>query len=582
MRTARRGSHPSLKADNPSDIRYMLPDRYAITDVPPETIRPMVEWEPMKALILSVPGYLMMSNYLNARNTLLQIAKHASTVTEVWVILESATIQGTMEGLLLDEGMSQEQIDSQMKFIVATFQGAEALINPQQDGINVWLIDSGPLPIVDEAAGTFAFADFRYFHDRVLDDGVPTWLGQNGTTLGLDTNITTYRAPLNTEGGTFQATSDGICFTGDGQLLWMSYDTGQPDYSIMTMPLTELQTHPLAEEVRSIWKQYAGCKDTIFTNSISDDGTLHLDMYLKVVADDTIVIGEYLEPFANDAQEENKARMDETVTFLENYEKQDGGGGFTVKRLIMPGHRSTSEGDVPFTYANSTIVNGLNLWPAYSFPEWEASRDVAQAQWEDALPEHTHIWIDSEELSFWSGAIHCVTRTIPDKTPSLWVDDGTCTDGVCAAPEGGYVDECSPNGIAYEVCYGPNWLCSCNNCDTGCTYEYDPNATVVDGCGDVTYAGCCDGDTLTWCEDAQIETIACGENGTTCGWQAENGFYNCDQTGEDPSGANPIDCGEGASCEPDCTGKVCGDDGCGGTCGTCDGSLPFLLGRRMS
>src|SRR4029079_7623262 len=24
-----------------------------------------------------------------------------------------------------------------------------------------------------------------------------------------------------------------------------------------------------------------------------------------------------------------------------------------------------------------------------------------------------------------------------------------------------------------------------------------------------------------------------------------------------------------SDCQPDCTGKVCGDDGCGGTCGTC-------------
>jgi len=27
----------------------------------------------------------------------------------------------------------------------------------------------------------------------------------------------------------------------------------------------------------------------------------------------------------------------------------------------------------------------------------------------------------------------------------------------------------------------------------------------------------------------------------------------------------------GCICDPDCTGAVCGDDGCGGSCGTCDG-----------
>jgi uncharacterized protein (TIGR03382 family) len=38
--------------------------------------------------------------------------------------------------------------------------------------------------------------------------------------------------------------------------------------------------------------------------------------------------------------------------------------------------------------------------------------------------------------------------------------------------------------------------------------------------------------------------------------------------GEDFSTARPPRCG----CEPACDGRSCGDDGCGGTCGTCDGA----------
>ena len=36
-------------------------------------------------------------------------------------------------------------------------------------------------------------------------------------------NTDTYRMPVNSEGGTFMATSDGYCFTGSGQLYWMSF-----------------------------------------------------------------------------------------------------------------------------------------------------------------------------------------------------------------------------------------------------------------------------------------------------------------------------------------------------------------------
>mgnify|MGYP001445826305 CR=1 FL=1 len=48
--------------------------------------------------------------------------------------------------------------------------------------------------------------------------------------------------------------------------------------------------------------------------------------------------------------------------------------GLTVERIIMPGHRTAQDGNgksyMPFTYINSTFINGLNLWPAYTFTDW--------------------------------------------------------------------------------------------------------------------------------------------------------------------------------------------------------------------
>ena len=98
-------------------------------------------------------------------------------------------------------------------------------------------------------------------------------------------------------------------------------------------------------------------------------------------------------------------------------------------------------------------------------------------------------------------------------------------------------------------------------CSGGECLESDP-------CADMPFAGCCNGEIVTWCEEGVFKEIDCVVNSTTCGWQAEAGFYNCEQTGVDPSGVNPIECP--GACAPDCSGKVCGDDGCGGTCGACD------------
>ena len=63
------------------------------------------------------------------------------------------------------------------------------------------------------------------------------------------------------------------------------------------------------------------------------------------------------------------------------------------------------------------------------------------------------------------------------------------------------------------------------------------------GCGGVSFEGCCDGNTLKYCENDALTVGECDANEGTCGWAAGSGFYNCGESGdEDPSGDNPIDC----------------------------------------
>jgi len=545
-----------LKADEYDDIRFAAPQNYAIT-VPPAnlaTVRPMVEWEPMKAVIMSWPTYMLTAD--NASGTMAGIASNSATVAEVWVLTNPGGGDQIRTYLVNNGGMTQELVDDKVRVMETPID-------------SIWFIDSGPMPLIDTDTNTQAFSDFRYYHNRALDDGVPTVLARNLPNMGFDLAATTYRMPLSTEGGTFQATSDGICFTGNRQLFYMSCDSPSGcDNSLRTMPLADVQNHPLANEVRQVWADYMGCKDTIITNSITDDGTGHIDMYMKVVDDDTVMIGEYRAPFApNTGQELNAARMDANAAFIEAYVKP-GGGSFEVVRLVMPGHRSSNQSVTPFTYINSTFINGLNLWPATEFPDWEASRDIAQAEWEAAMPDYTHIYIDSTELSFLSGAIHCITRTVPDLPTANWVEDGTCADGTCNAPTGGYAGECSPNGLTQEVCWGPAWECLCNDCTQEC-----PEAGVNNCPDGLTYTGCCIGDAMHFCDGGSYEIYQC-QNG--CGWAAGAGFYDCaggqsnaQPNAEDPSGLNPRSCGA-IFCEPDCTDKACGDDGCGGSCGDCE------------
>jgi len=75
-------------------------------------------------------------------------------------------------------------------------------------------------------------------------------------------------------------------------------------------------------------------------------------------------------------------------------------------------------------------------------------------------------------------------------------------------------------------------------------------------CGSLTFEGTCsdNGLVVSWCEGGQIKNQDCTEYGQNyvCGWQTGEGYYWCLN-----------------KCNNACSGKQCGSNGCGGSCGTC-------------
>jgi len=107
-------------------------------------------------------------------------------------------------------------------------------------------------------------------------------------------------------------------------------------------------------------------------------------------------------------------------------------------------------------------------------------------------------------------------------------------DGTCACP----------NAVCNGICCGAGAACSFDLC---CMPECEGLECGPDGCG-----GSCG-------ECAQGEP--CGKDGQ-CGCEFITCGPGCCSDGE-------VCVGDSKCCLPDCDGKVCGDDGCGGSCGTC-------------
>ncbi len=149
---------------------------------------------------------------------------------------------------------------------------------------------------------------------------------------------------------------------------------------------------------------------------------------------------------------------------------------------------------------------------------------------------------------------------------------------------------------------------------------------MAQDCGQITYEGCCNGNAVKYCMDGVLNEDDCDTEGGICGWYDQEQAYWCTEdgggippgqfpkkcpgstgnpvcgngtceTGEtvntcplDCSGGGPV-CGNGTcengetasscasdcsgSCVPSCGNKVCGDNGCGGSCGTCVGEKMY-------
>ncbi|MCO4762117.1 MAG: hypothetical protein KC502_11470 [Myxococcales bacterium] len=215
------------------------------------------------------------------------------------------------------------------------------------------------------------------------------------------------------------------------------------------------------------------------------------------------------------------------------------------------------------------------------------------------------------------GVCHAPPSCLPTCTSKVCGDDGCggscgtcgdaakpiCKDGACLAgcvpscvgktcgPDGcggtcgkacASTDTCSEHGH----CVPKAWTCGADSyaamdgCDCGCGVP-DPDCKV----GDQLLKGCA--------ADQKCDAGKC-VSALPKGWSCPSFFYddgllcNCACGGHDPDCDKPtntvIDCKPGGCdkkagvcgiCKPNCTGKVCGDDGCGGSCGTCkDPKLP--------
>ena len=182
------------------------------------------------------------------------------------------------------------------------------------------------------------------------------------------------------------------------------------------------------EQADSLMATYFGCERLIIFEMCSQYIQFgHIDMWAKFLNTNTVLVAQV--PYQHTIEYallENAASIFDT---LKTY------NGETFNVLRLPLVRMTSIRWYA-TYTNSLILDDQVFLPIYN----HSSDSLAIATYKAALPDHEIIPIDCGDFSSrWAGAIHCLTREIPESIhpPEVAVHAGP--------PSGGSIGDVCPS-----------------------------------------------------------------------------------------------------------------------------------------
>jgi agmatine deiminase len=348
--------------------------------VPPDfEVRTMAEWEEIQSLMITWIGF---------NHILKQITAAAKEECEVIIFASN--------------------VNTVSNYLMASNAGGPAFDNLDNvtiipgDYNTIWSRDYGAHTVYRNDVDDLVLVDWIYNRNRPNDDAIPLALAEY---LGLPL-YSTSESPwdLMATGGNFMADGQGTAFSSrlivnenQGGYAWSG--TYYPDHT--------------EEEIDNIMSEFMGIDTYIKMQTLPYDGIHHIDMHMKLLDEETLIIGQYPQGVADGPQIE--ANIDYV---LSNYESTFG-APYEVIRVQMPpegGSYPNTNGDYR-TYANMVFVNKTVIIPVYEEQYDAPALEII----EEALPGYTIVPIQCNDIIQLSGAIHCITKAVGVNEPLLIV-----------------------------------------------------------------------------------------------------------------------------------------------------------------
>lgn len=350
-----------------------------ITTPPPFTPRTMAEWEEVQTLVItwtSFPGIQK------------QIVRAAKQECEVLIVCSD---QSAVVNYLQNSSNGGPIGDlSNITFVQAPFN-------------SIWVRDYGPETIYQNEVDSLFLLDWIYNRPRPLDDAASDAIG---AAKGITVYSTT-AAPwdLVHTGGNFMADGFGTAFSSN---LVLDENGPNGDYN------TTIRD---AASVDNVMNQFMGISPGryIKMSTLPYDGIHHIDMHMKLLDEETLLVGQFPTGQSDGPQIELNIQG-----VLSNHNSVFG-TPYRLVRIPMP--PSTGGAFPPSasyrTYANNIFINKTVLVPTYR----EQYDTTALRILRESLPGYRVIGIDCDDsgsnIISQSGAIHCITKAIGVSDPLL-------------------------------------------------------------------------------------------------------------------------------------------------------------------
>ncbi len=327
-----------------------------ITDPPDSIVSTPAEFDSVTGVIFAWEAYPTL---------LTNLIKEVAEDDTAWVVVDNTSEQNSVSNTLSNANVNMDRV---------VFQVIETN--------SVWVRDYGPWWII-EPENSLAIIDLVYNRPRPLDDTYPEsaagYFGINYYGLGLIE-----------AGGNMLLDGQGAVIVSN-----VIFDGSQGFDPTLTQ-----------DQLEQYFLDYFGVHKVIVTPHLINDGTGHIDMFVKLINDSTIIVGEYENQSAG--YPGNYDICNQVASQLAN-ETNGAGRPFNIIRMPMPSYNN----GITYTYINSLIVNNKVLVPIYGISTEFANDDSILALYETIMPGVEAVGFDCNQIISANGAIHCIAMKVP-------------------------------------------------------------------------------------------------------------------------------------------------------------------------